>query len=132
MVKFKLVSIESPYAGKTEEEIKRNIRYARICMLDCLKRGEAPIASHLLYTQVLDDNIPEERSLGIEAGFTWNKHAEATVVYTDLGIGKGMKEGIERAKKEGRSVEYRTLPGWNELLNETEQKDKTERERRTH
>lgn len=126
--KLKLVSIESPYAGKTEEEIKRNIRYAKACLLDCLKRGEAPIASHLLYTQdgILDDNIPEERALGMEAGFVWNKHAEITIIYTDLGISKGMKEGVERAKKEGRPVEYRTLPGFEGLINETDQEDKTE------
>ena len=41
--------------------------YARACVADCLRRGEAPIASHLLYTQpgVLDDDVPEERAQGI-------------------------------------------------------------------
>jgi hypothetical protein len=35
--------------------------------------GEAPIASHLLYTQpgVLRDEIPEERRHGIDAGLAW-------------------------------------------------------------
>ena len=40
------------------------------CLRDSLLRGEGPITSHLLYTQpgVLDDQIPEERQMGIDAG----------------------------------------------------------------
>ena len=53
-----LVLLESPYAG----DIEANLSYARACMRDCFERGEAPFASHLLYTQmgVLDDTIPAE------------------------------------------------------------------------
>ena len=76
-----------------------------------MKRGEAPIASHLLYTQpgILDDSDPEQRRLGMEAGFAWNELADATVVYTDLGISAGMREGIFRAVSAGRPVEHRSL-----------------------
>lgn len=107
---MKLVIIESPYAG----DIERNEAYARAAMADCFSRGEAPFASHLLYTQpgVLRDDDPEERKLGIEAGLAWGEKAEATVVYEDLGITAGMETGIVDAKNEGRSVELRTLPGW--------------------
>ena len=41
------VILESPYAG----DIERNVKYARMAVRDSLSRGEAPIASHLLYTQ---------------------------------------------------------------------------------
>ena len=101
------VVLESPFAG----DVERNLAYARRCLHDCLLRGEAPIASHLLYTQpgVLDDNKPEERKLSIEAGLVWGSLAVATVVYTDYGISGGMKFGIERAEKEGRPVEFRKL-----------------------
>ncbi|OIO44010.1 hypothetical protein AUJ64_00905 [Candidatus Pacearchaeota archaeon CG1_02_39_14] len=103
----KLVILETPFKG----DIKKNIEYARKCMRDCFMRGEFPFASHLLYTQegILDDSVPEERALGIEAGLVWAKFTETTIVYTDLGISEGMKQGIERAKKEGRAIEYRTL-----------------------
>ena len=104
---MKLVVLESPYAG----DIERNTKYAQLCMHDCLQRGEAPFASHLLYTQpnVLDDHIPEERKLGMEAGFAWGERAEVTVVYTDYGMSNGMKEGVKRAEAAGRPVEYRKL-----------------------
>ena len=68
------------------------------------------MVSHLLYPQALDDADPAERALGIEAGLAWGCVAEATVVYADLGISEGMQQGIERAHREGRTVEYRRLP----------------------
>ena len=58
---------------------------------------------------MLNDDIPEERALGIHAGLVWGKNAKKTVVYTDLGISSGMERGIKRAKEEGRTVEYREL-----------------------
>lgn len=42
---MRLVVVESPYAG----DVKRNEEYARRAMADCLARGEAPFASHLLW-----------------------------------------------------------------------------------
>ena len=102
------VILESPYAGNVEA----NVAYARRCIRDSLSRGEAPIASHLLYTQpgILRDEITEERQWGIDAGLAWGMVAEATVVYTDLGISKGMAYGIVAANESGRVIEYRTLP----------------------
>jgi hypothetical protein len=103
----KLVVLESPYAG----DIGANVEYARACMRDSLGRGEAPIASHLLYTQpgILRDDEPVERAQGIAAGLAWGALADATVVYTDLGISTGMRHGIAAAEKAGRPIEYRSL-----------------------
>lgn len=105
---FRLVVVESPFSGDKEKNLK-NIQYARKCLRDCFLRGDYPFASHLLYTQegILDDKVQEERNLGIEAGLCWGRFAEATIVYTDLGISDGMKRGIRRAEEEGRKVEYR-------------------------
>lgn len=106
---MKRVILESPYAG----DVARNEDYVRAAMADCLRRNEAPFASHLLYTQtgVLDDLKPEERELGITAGFAWRDVAELTVVYMDLGMSRGMEYGIEHAQTIGRPVEYRRLGG---------------------
>lgn len=104
---MKRVIVETPFAG----DVERNLHYARLCLHDCLLRGEAPFASHLLYTQesILNDDIPEERRLGIEAGLVWGAAAEATVAYIDYGISRGMQLGMERAEQEGRIVELRML-----------------------
>ena len=104
------VIVESPYAG----DVATNIAYARAAVRDCLMRGEAPIASHLLFTQpgILDDDVADERRLGIEAGLSWLDVAESSVVYEDLGISAGMKHGIAAAEAAAVPVEYRIPPDW--------------------
>lgn len=99
------VIVESPYAGNVEA----NVAYARACLLDSLRRGEAPIASHLLYTQVLDDLIPEERELGIAAGLAWRHAAERAAFYTDHGWSAGMIAARTLYLREGIIYETRTL-----------------------
>lgn len=108
--KVERVYLETPYAG----DIERNLEYARDCMFDCLARGEAPFASHLLYTQkgILCDEIPAERELGMKAGFTWARAASKSVFYVDLGISGGMLVGFEQAQRQGRAVEFRSLSKW--------------------
>lgn len=86
--------------------IDRNVRYARRALLDSLERGEAPYASHLLYTQVLSDADPEQRQHGLEAGWAWQSVVDAVVVYTDWGISVGMQAAIDSAKC---PVEYRSI-----------------------
>ncbi|MDO5533213.1 MAG: hypothetical protein Q4F65_00990 [Propionibacteriaceae bacterium] len=101
------VLIESPFAG----DWPQNLAYARRAVADSLSRGEAPFASHLLYTQpgILDDNDPAEREQGIQAGLEWGHAAALTAVYVDLGVSPGMRDGIARAEAQGRPVEYRVI-----------------------
>lgn len=119
-----LVVIESPFAGKSDWiwpfnilgrwlSRRANVRYARACMRDAILRGEAPIASHLLYTQpgILDDDDPAQRARGIRAGFAWGTRAMKRAVYMDRGISSGMSQGREQADEIGQAVEYRTLGG---------------------
>jgi hypothetical protein len=104
------VVLESPYAGN----VAANIAYARACLRDCLMRGEAPLASHLLYTQdgIFRDDIPVERTIGIKAGHAWISVGEMLVVYIDRGVSPGMKMAIGVAQHHSIPVEHRTLPAW--------------------
>lgn len=101
------VIIESPFKG----EYAKNRAYLLMCIRDSLNRGEAPFASHLFYTEVLDDRVPVDKSLGIMAGLEWSKKANLIAVYEDCGISEGMKKGIEFHKKHGHKIEYRRLKG---------------------
>ena len=104
-------AVHPTYAGN----IARNVKYARACVADSVARGEAPFASHLIYTQpgILDDTDPDERRQGIEAGLEWGRFADLTAVYTDLGLSEGMRLGLGRANHDGRRVEFRNLaPDW--------------------
>lgn len=89
----------------------RNVQYTMLAVRDSLSRGEAPYASHLFYTQVLDDNDSNERQLGIDAGLAICRHADQTTIYADLGVSRGMEYGIETARKASRNIiERRLLP----------------------
>jgi hypothetical protein len=103
--KFRLVIIESPYAGN----VVRNLRYLQRCIQDCIKRDESPYASHQMLTAALNDLDPDDRKKGIEAGFAWRAAAAATVVYTDHGLSGGMKMGISDASRIGQVIEWREI-----------------------
>lgn len=58
------VYIVSKYAGDIEANTASAIRYCRFA----IEQGYMPIASHLLYPQILNDNDPDERELGLMFG----------------------------------------------------------------
>jgi len=107
---MKRVVIESPLSGDRE----RNKFYARLCSLDCLRRGEpeAPYASHLFFDHedLLDDTKSEERVLGMTAGFAWGDVADYVAVYHDLGFSGGMRAGFARAVDADKEITFRRLP----------------------
>lgn len=104
---MKRVIIESPYAGN----IEHNVAYARACMAHSIHKGEAPIASHLIYTQpgILRDEVPEERKRGIEAGFAWRAVAELSAFYTDRGWSSGMLAALHTALRIEHPISIRAL-----------------------
>lgn len=117
------VIVESPFAtgevplpnGTVYKALQEdNVTYARACLHDCLVRHqEAPYASHLLYTQpgVLDDDIPSERRLGIEAGLEVGRAAKRRIFYLDRGFSSGMQWGLRFALDLGQECEIRRLGG---------------------
>ena len=101
------VILESPYAG----DVERNINYARMAVRDSLSRGEAPIASHLLYTQdgILNDDIESERQWGIDAGLAWKSVAQKHVFYIDYGYSRGMEYARNYAAENNIEIEERKI-----------------------
>jgi hypothetical protein len=91
MVSITRVQLESPFSG----DLDRNMRYARRAMRDSLDRWEAPFLSHLLYTQVLDDNDPSDREQGIACGWAWLMQCDYAVFYLDYGMSSGMQRSLD-------------------------------------
>jgi hypothetical protein len=111
---MKTVCIESPYTGNVES----NLFYLRRCLKHSLSKGEAPFASHALYTQagVLDDCNPEERAQGIRAGLAFALVCDITAVYVNNGISEGMKYGVAAAIHSDRPIVYRMFVSYHECL----------------
>ena len=109
---YRLVVIESPYAG----DVESNLGYLQACILDCATRGDSPYASHLMLTTALDDSIPEDRELGIALGLAWRRKADMRIFYIDRGWSGGMKAARELYERERLPYEIRKLgaiiTGW--------------------
>lgn len=111
----KRIIIESPMFTRPDgkrcspEEVERNMRYLRRAVLDSFRRGEWPFASCLTYPQVLNDALPEERRLGMEAGFAWAEAAHGAAFYADHGSSDGVRDGIAKHEANGLVVETRSI-----------------------
>ena len=98
------VVIESPLSG----DFARNRRYAMWCAYHCFTRDEAAYASHLVFPFFLDDEKPDAREFGIEAGYAWATCADIFAFYLDLGMSEGMKRAL--VQWDGRVIDNRELP----------------------
>ena len=97
--------VESPFSG----DMERNRQYAIRACVDCLKRGEVPYASHLFFPQFLNELAPEQRELGLTAGYAMWNVATKIVLYCDLGKSGGMLRAAERATLRRFPIEERFL-----------------------
>ena len=96
-----LVYIISPYAG----DIETNVAFAIRCCQMAIQQGYAPIAAHLLYPQILDDQEPKERAIGLELGLDILRHCAAAWV-CGTRISSGMEGEIQEAQQQGIPIRY--------------------------
>ncbi len=97
------VYVASRYAGNVE----RNVAAAIRCCRFIIRKGCMPVASHLLYPQVLDDGKPEERELGTQFGLALLALCDEVWIFTDgSGLSPGMEAEEHGAKKLGKPIRY--------------------------
>jgi hypothetical protein len=106
---MRLVVVESPFRATEYRTKEQHREYLRLAMADCVRRNESPIASHHLLPEILMDNTPYERALGIRAGLAWGIHAAAICVYSQLGVSPGMAQAINWYKDAGKIIEWRGI-----------------------
>lgn len=96
---MKIIYIASPYAG----DVKRNIEFAKEACQYVITTGNAFFCPHLLYPQILDDNDPEERKIGLNMGKQLLVKCDELWAFGDR-ISQGMFEEIEYARQNGIPV----------------------------
>lgn len=87
------VYVCSPYSG----DVKRNTKYAQELTKWALYRGYVPITPHLYIPQVLNDDNPDERALGIDVGRALLQSCDLVLVGGQYGISAGMAGEIREA-----------------------------------
>lgn len=101
---MKLVYICSPLRGEPGKNIAKANEYAR----EEAMKGTCAIAPHCVFTQFLDDEVPEERWLGKEMGKALLCRCDALLVCGSI-ISEGMREEIKTAYENGIVVLGRDL-----------------------
>ena len=94
------IYVASPYAGNVAENVAAAVRYCRKVIDD----GYMPVAGHLLYPQILDDNDPEERDLGLLFGLALLRTCDEVWVFGT--VSDGVEKEIEEAKRLKKRVRY--------------------------
>lgn len=94
------VYVASRYAGDTDANTRAAVAYCR----RVIDEGYMPVASHLLYPQMLDDNDPEERGLGMMFGLALLKLCDEVWVFGP--VSSGMAREIEEAKRLNKKLRY--------------------------
>lgn len=130
---MRTIVLESPYSGN----IERNVFYARLCTLDSIKRGEAPVTPHLLYPTLTKDvegmmrsgfihddseSSPLSRTQAFERIEALRRRLDATVFYVDLGYSGGMTIAKGNCVSGGTAFEERSLPEFERLMKEYDEK----------
>lgn len=101
---MKKIFVCSPLCGDFEKNRKLAELYCRIVAL----KGHLPIAPHVYFTRFLDDDIEEERRLGIKLGIQLLHECNELWVFIDSPdkVTDGMQEEIDVAHDFGIPVKY--------------------------
>ena len=101
---MRTVYICSPYRAKDSAQLDRHIDYAQELKRQALEAGLAPITPHLYMTQCLNEDKPQERAIGMEAGLALLKHCDFVIAGVKYGISEGMSREIQTADVLGIEV----------------------------
>lgn len=99
--KMKKIYVASKYAG----DVAANTESAVRCCRYVIGQGFMPVASHLLYPQMLDDNNPRKREMGLKFGLALLSVCDEVWAFTAGGeISSGMERELRVAKRLGKPI----------------------------
>lgn len=94
------IYVASKYAGDVEANVAAAISYCR----RVIEEGYMPIASHLLYPQMLNDNNPDERELGLLFGLSLLRMCDEVWVFGT--VSPGVEREIEEARRLKKQLRF--------------------------
>ena len=94
------IYVASRYAGDVDSNVKAAVTYCR----KVIDEGYMPVASHLLYPQILDDSSESERELGLLFGLALLNICDEVWVFGE--VSAGMQKEIEEAKRLNKKLKY--------------------------
>lgn len=99
--KLRRVYVISPLAGDIEKNLAAAIGYCKFV----ISKGYMPIASHVFYPPMLNDDIPKERALGTSFGLSLLADCDEAWCFGER-VSSGMAAELEEAKRLGIPITY--------------------------
>lgn len=96
------IYVASRYAGDVEANVAAAVEFCKYV----IERKCIPVASHLLYPQMLDDNNPDERELGLMFGLSLLAVCDEVWCFGDVEASAGVQQEITEARRLGKMVRY--------------------------
>jgi hypothetical protein len=103
-----VIYVCSPLRSTHDRSQAQHQQDARHYMAEVLNLGHSPIVPHLLLTQVLDDDSPIDREVGIRAGLELLGTADEVWVFGPY-LSEGMRREVRFARVRGTPVRW--FPG---------------------
>lgn len=100
-----VVYIAAPYAG----DVEANVAFAKQAALYAMSAHCVPFVPHLQFPAFLDDNVPNQRALGIQANLELLRRCDELWVFNYKGISAGMQQEITYADQHSIPVKYISL-----------------------
>lgn len=107
---LKRVYVISKFAGQKKKNAKAAVSYCRFV----ISQGKMPIASHLLYPQILDDENPEERALGMNFGLSLLRDCQEAWCFGSE-ISQGMAAELKECERLKIPVRYFKEEGYADI-----------------
>ena len=95
---YRLIYVCSPYRAPSEEEVNRNVEYAMGCSEFVITQACVPLAPHLLYTRFLNDDVADDRFIGMICSDTLLRRCDEIWVFGEYGVSEGMREEFQQAR----------------------------------
>ena len=94
------IYVASRYAGDVDANVAAAVTYCR----RVIDEGYMPVASHLLYPQILNDNDPNKRDLGLLFGLALLRMCDEVWVFGE--VSPGVAREIEEARRLNKKLKF--------------------------
>lgn len=110
----KVIFICHPWRGNNTSHTENNYPELtkRICKHIAINTDDIPLSTGLYLNQFLNDDIDDERQLGIKLGHELMEKCDIVYSYEMNGISKGMQEDLEFAKKLNKTINHLQKYPW--------------------
>jgi len=104
------VILETPFKNENKQIFIDNYLYTNAVARKLMKEDDvSSLFFHTFYTQFLNDNIPEERDLGLMSSFNYHSDADYKLYAIDRGLSHGMILGAKDAIEKDIPIQFYTV-----------------------